>query len=400
MRSEQGETRRTKSGGRAAVSSVILAAAVIALFAFHALAAAAPPPPRTGSELPLRPGPWGSDLDPSDAAIGDIDGDSYADLVVCYHATGKVNVALGDGTGSFRGVAEIETETGIDAVAIGRRGGKREALLAVLNPMTERLLLYARSEEGPFARLLPDLPTGKTPVAVAFGYRDAAETEPFVVVVNQGTHDLTVVEPSSGGAFEAHTVDLKNAGQPEPTPTSVAVGDFDGDGRRDDLAIPNRKYETVTILFCAGGGKFERKLKDFRVGTNPADIAAAVVGQGRTPLLAVGNRVGVTTALYIRIKESAFGFRQIGDARTGGGAVSVAMTEVGTMGTALLAVGGRVRGEVEAFLVEPTGGTMSVGRFAADEAIGAVAVGCLSGTDKPFAVAAGRRLYTFPLFTD
>ncbi len=392
-------------GGRAAgAETTAFRARVLGACALLVLSAAIRPahgaPPRTGSDLPIDRGPWGSGLDPSGVAIGDLDRDGNADIVVAYHATGKVNVCLGDGNGAFEGIAEIEAEIGIREVAIGFLGEGRRPFLAVLSPKTESLLLFVREEEGAFARLSPPAPTGKGPASIAIGYRDEGETEPFVAVVNETSHDLTVCDLSPAGVPAVRTVDLKLGGQPEPTPVSVASGDFDIDGRADDLAIVNRKYETVTILLRDDDGGFERKYKDFHVRSNPSDIAACAVGDAREPLLAVANRMAREATLYARREGSAFGFRELGEARSAGGLVSVSLTEVGTMGTALLAVAGRVRGEVTVFLVEPGGGTTLVGAYPADEAVRAVAVGCLSGRNKPFAVAAGRRLYPIPLFAE
>ncbi|MFH1682100.1 MAG: VCBS repeat-containing protein [Candidatus Eisenbacteria bacterium] len=346
----------------------------------------------------LKPGPWGSGWNPSDAAIADIDGDGNADLVVSYASTGRVNICLGDGTGSFGDAAEIETDPGVRAVAVGFRGGERVPFIAVLNRRTESVSFHLRDEEGRFVPLPTTLPAGKSPVAIAVGYSDADRLDPFVVVANQGSNDLSLYLPDESGGFAARTVDLKRKGQPDPSPSSVATGDFDSDGLMDDLVVTNKKYQTLTLLFGRERGEFERRYKDVLVREGPEDVAACSVGKPGEPLLVVANRLDREATIYARADESVFGLREAGLVRARGGLVSVSLAEVGTMGTALLAVASRVRGEVFVFLVEPGGETTEVGVFPADPDIRSVAAGCLSGADKPFVLAAGRGLYPIPLF--
>jgi hypothetical protein len=55
-------------------------------------------------------------------------------------------------------------------------------------------------------------------------------------------------------------------------PSSVAVGDFNGDGKLD-LAVANQNSATVSILLGTGTGSFGAKT-DFGTGFNPVSVAA------------------------------------------------------------------------------------------------------------------------------
>src|SRR6266849_1101619 len=54
-------------------------------------------------------------------------------------------------------------------------------------------------------------------------------------------------------------------------PVSVAVGDFDGDGR-PDLAVVNSGASNVSVLLGNGDGTFQAP-RNFDVGGNPHSIA-------------------------------------------------------------------------------------------------------------------------------
>ena len=54
-------------------------------------------------------------------------------------------------------------------------------------------------------------------------------------------------------------------------PTSVAVGDFNGDGKLD-LAVANSNSNTVSILLGTGAGTFGPKT-DFGAGSSPRSVA-------------------------------------------------------------------------------------------------------------------------------
>ena len=84
---------------------------------------------------------------------------------------------------------------------------------------------------------------------------------------------------------------------PAPQPSSVAVGDFNGDGRLD-LAIANQGGNSVTVLLGDGSGGFTPMSgSPFPAGTQPASLVVGDFnGDGRADLAiadAGGNNVTV-----------------------------------------------------------------------------------------------------------
>ena len=68
------------------------------------------------------------------------------------------------------------------------------------------------------------------------------------------------------------------------TPTAAAVGDFNGDGRADIVAVNSSSVGTVNVLLGNGDGTFQ-PAKTSAAGTTPTSVAVGDLnGDGRTDL--------------------------------------------------------------------------------------------------------------------
>ncbi len=65
-----------------------------------------------------------------------------------------------------------------------------------------------------------------------------------LAVANSSSHDISVLLGNGDGTFQAAR---RFGGGTSPTPFSVAVGDFNGDGAFD-LAVANRYLNEVSVL--------------------------------------------------------------------------------------------------------------------------------------------------------
>ena len=89
---------------------------------------------------------------------------------------------------------------------------------------------------------------------------------------------MSVLLGNGAGSFSAAT----NFGVGS-NPFSVAVGDFNGDGKQD-LAVANNNSENVSVLLGDGAGGFSAAV-DFGVGDVPRSIAVGDFnGDGRQDL--------------------------------------------------------------------------------------------------------------------
>ena len=91
-----------------------------------------------------------------------------------------------------------------------------------------------------------------------------------LAIANKGDFTVTVLLGNGTGEFTAAPASPLSVGA---EPESVAVGDFNGDGK-PDLAIANSGGNTVTVLLGAGAGEFTvAPGSPYPVGTDPVSVA-------------------------------------------------------------------------------------------------------------------------------
>jgi hypothetical protein len=239
-------------------------------------------------------------VDPRTVTVADFNRDGAPDLAVVNagpsSASQSVSVLLGDGRGSFRPAVATAVVNGgagnggAQSVAVGDFNGDGLTDLALTtagngaSPAVEVLL---GKGDGSFQPNHLILPVGPVPLSLAAGDFDHNGALDLVTANSNGT--VSLLRGNGGGSFQPR-VDVTVGG----VPRAVAVGDFNGDGRLD-VAVAKQLSETVSILLGNGNGTFAPPQVFAARGTDSTFTPSSLVvgdvnGDGRADL--VVNLVG------------------------------------------------------------------------------------------------------------
>ncbi|MGE0881914.1 MAG: FG-GAP-like repeat-containing protein [Blastocatellales bacterium] len=246
---------------------------------------------------------------PVSVAIGDFNGDSKQDFVTANNGSGTVTIRLGDGLGGFSGTTNVSVGSAPLSVAIGDFNGDGKQDFATANESSNNVSIRmgictiltlnnypnATVALGGSTIVTPDaVPQNATSIQVAtntnFKGTFAADPATGIVQVTNahpvGTYPVTVtafngtqslqktftlmVQP--GPACNATTIftGTTTVGVGSD-PQSLAIGDFNGDGKQD-VAVANSGSGNVSIRLGDGLGGFTGTTT-VGVGSGPASVA-------------------------------------------------------------------------------------------------------------------------------
>jgi hypothetical protein len=177
---------------------------------------------------------------PESLAVGDFNLDGKLDLAVGFA------ILLGNGDGTFQLTANYGPAT---SVVVGDFNGDGKPDLAGIAGGSGKLLLG--NGDGTFQ---PPRTAGDVAVYQAAGDFNGDGKSDLAVLSNYySTYTLSVLLSHADGTFEVGSAFVFDA---PAAPTSVAVGDFNGDGKLD-LAVSIWSTESVSIYLGNGDGTFQ-----------------------------------------------------------------------------------------------------------------------------------------------
>ncbi len=261
---------------------------------------------------------------PGSVVIGDYDGDGVPDLLTANSSTDSVTILLGNGIGGYTPAPVSPVAVGDNPVSIvtGDFDGDNRLDFATANLGSDTVSIGLRHPQVGlfvFTESVGDAPIG---IVVSDLNGDA---KPDLATANSGTEDVTVLLNKGSGFFDPC------ACGPVPTgfePTSIAVGDLNGD-KKPDLATVHPGPGRLTVLLGDGSGDFAEApgspiandqftyavgIADFNGDSKPDLVAAG----GAVLVLLGDGRGAFTPAPGMPPSASSSGIGAIGDLNADG----------------------------------------------------------------------------------
>jgi hypothetical protein len=226
---------------------------------------------------------------PRSVAVGDFDQDGKLDLATPNEGSDNVTILLGNGGGGFTEAADSPVDAGSIPISVAVRDfnldGKADLATANYNSNNVTILLgngsggFTEAADSPFS-------VGSNPYSVAVGdFNQDGKTD--LATANDGDNNVTILLGNGSGGFTEAADSPVGVGN---DPTSVAVGDFDQDGKAD-LAVANFFSDNVTILLGDGSGGFSQAPgSPVGAGSFPVSVAVGDFNQDGNADLATANQ--------------------------------------------------------------------------------------------------------------
>jgi len=244
-------------------------------------------------------------------AVADIDGDGKADMVVVNRSSNSFSILRNISTSTkptFAPKIDFATDSTPSSVAIGDLDGDGKPDIVITNMFTNKISVY-RNNAVPgsigtnslAAQVSFISDTLSLPTSVAIGDLNG-DGKPDLAVTNSYTNTVSVLKNiSTSGTIDASSfapaVDFVTG----LGPSSVSITDIDGDGK-SDLVISNLNAKTISVFHNKASSKtidttlFAAKV-DFKVGTSPSALAIGDLNLDGKPDVVVANQGSNTLSI-------------------------------------------------------------------------------------------------------
>ncbi len=181
---------------------------------------------------------------PYSVVVGYFDGDVYQDLAVANINSHYVSILRGKGDGTFVGATNFSVGPATGSVAVGDFNEDGNQDLAATSLGSDNVSILFGAGDGTFgAATSVSVGAGQSSVAVG-DFNGDKDQDLAVATTGSDNHPASILlgagDGTFGGAIEVQA--LSGVGN------YIAVGDFDGDGDQEDIAVTDWKLGKVWIL--------------------------------------------------------------------------------------------------------------------------------------------------------
>ncbi|MGL5059886.1 MAG: FG-GAP-like repeat-containing protein [Microcoleus sp.] len=249
---------------------------------------------------------------PRSIAVADFNGDSKLDLAISANkASDNVSILLGNGAGIFTESPTSPLSAGDNplSIAVGNFNSDTLPDLAVANYLStgaSASILLATGAGNFNSVITIPTPSASRPNSIAVGdFNNDGKQD--LAVANLESQDVSILLGNGAGNFSQNTT---VPGSLFGVPIAVAVADFNGDSRLD-LAVTSSPLGQVSIFLGGGNGNFA-KSNNYSIGLLPYFVTTADLNRDNKLDLVVTDSgippFGLTGNVFVLLGNGTGGF--------------------------------------------------------------------------------------------
>jgi FG-GAP-like repeat/FG-GAP repeat len=234
---------------------------------------------------------------PMSVALGDVNGDGKPDVVIAAHGTPAVSVFINNGNGTLQPKVDYAANS-VEAVTLldMNADAKLDIVTGNRNVAAPSASVFRNNGNGTFAART-DYTSGNYSTSIATGDFNG-DGQPDIVTGNETANTVSVLLNIGFGALGAKTDYITGAG-----PSGVVVADVNADGKKD-IITSNYAGSSISVLLGNGNGTFAAKT-DYAGGGNLAIATGDFNGDGK-PDIVTANWIGTAASVFLNNGNGTF----------------------------------------------------------------------------------------------